>query len=269
MKDFIIVLCCIVGAWIVLDFLFSRLTLTVYHLQSDKIKNSVKAVFISDFHNGKNAKRLLKMVANQAPDVVFLGGDVVDRHTGRRKALKLVEALAKDYKVYFAPGNHEYFNIDTEAFFKELEELGVVVLEDDHRLVEINGNRLDICGIYVPHKMSEKDASKQLRRIDSVSDKSAYRVLLAHFPKFARSYSRRRFDLVLCGHEHGGVIRMPLSGRGIFGHSGIHPMYSGGHYKLRFTSMIVSRGVGYLHYNYVIPRLFNNPELVTVIISKR
>lgn len=267
MKTFLIILVCVVTLYILCDIVFSRLINVTYTLKSNKINRSIKAVFVSDFHNGRNGNKILKMIDKENPDVVFLGGDLVDRYTGTKRAFDFSQKLAQKYRVFFAPGNHEYSKENVEDIFFELNKIGVVVLEDEHTLINVKGNRLDICGVYDSIKQSEKADMTQLNRINMVSDKSAYRVLLAHFPKFAKGYSRREFELILCGHEHGGILRFPPYCNGFIGHSGLHPMFAGGYYKLRYSAMIVSRGVCFPYYNCIIPRLFNNPQLVTINIT--
>ena len=40
-------------------------------------------------------------------------------------------------------------------------------------------------------------------------DKSHYNILLAHSPLFIKDYAKCGVDLTLCGHFHGGTVRLP------------------------------------------------------------
>ena len=70
---------------------------------------------------------------------------------------------------------------------------------------------------------------------------------------------------VLCGHGHGGIVRLPFVGA-VFGtHLDLFPDYTAGLYRKGQTSMIVSRGLGG---SRKLPlRIGNRPEIVTVILK--
>lgn len=71
-------------------------------------------------------------------------------------------------------------------------------------------------------------------------------------------------DLILSGHAHGGLIRLPGVGGLIGTDRSLFPDYDGGLYENGNYTMIVSRGLG----NSVsIPRLFNRPEIVSITLS--
>ena len=107
----------------------------------------------------------------------------------------------------------------------------------------------------------------QLKNVNYNSNKENYRILLAHFPIYAKSYFRYKFDLILSGHEHGGMISLPHKDKGLIGHKGFFPTFSGGEYVKENSVLLVSRGISYPKYNYILPRLFNNPELVVINIK--
>jgi len=77
-------------------------------------------------------------------------------------------------------------------------------------------------------------------------------------------YDRYDLDLVLCGHAHGGQIRLPFIG-GLFApDQGFFPKYTKGVYELQDLTMVVSAGLG----NSVFPlRFCNRPEIVVVTLK--
>lgn len=249
------------------DIKFKKIRNVTYTVESKKIKNSVKAVFVSDFHNCGDIGEIVRRIKSISPDVVFIGGDLFDRISGCEKGFELANVLAKNYSCYFAPGNHEYGLKNPEENLAKLEEIGVKVFEDKVEKVVINGNKIDICGVYDGEKLSKNSMAKQLKNVNYNSNRENYRILLAHFPIYAKSYFRYKFDLVLSGHEHGGMISLPKKEKGLVGHKGFFPKFSGGKYVKKNSVLIVSRGVSYPKYNYIIPRLFNNPELVVINIK--
>ena len=70
---------------------------------------------------------------------------------------------------------------------------------------------------------------------------------------------------VLCGHGHGGIVRLPGIGA-VFGtHMDLFPDYTAGLYEKDGTAMVVSRGLGG---SRKLPlRIGNRPEVVTVVLQ--
>ena len=96
-----------------------------------------------------------------------------------------------------------------------------------------------------------------------MTDTGAYTILLAHRPEYYETYCNYSFDLVLCGHAHGGQWRIPYLINGLYApNQGIFPKYAGGRYDGDKTTMIVSRGLD-IETTWV-PRIFNRPELVII-----
>ena len=82
-------------------------------------------------------------------------------------------------------------------------------------------------------------------------------------PELFDIYTKYGFDLVLCGHAHGGQWRIPFILNGVYApNQGIFPQYAGGRYEKDGTVMIVSRGLA--RETTYVPRIFNRPELVII-----
>ena len=68
----------------------------------------------------------------------------------------------------------------------------------------------------------------------------------------------------MAGHAHGGQIRIGNQGLYASG-QGWFPQYTSGIHREQYGSMIISRGLS----NPVkVPRIFNNPEIVSVQIKR-
>jgi hypothetical protein len=86
-------------------------------------------------------------------------------------------------------------------------------------------------------------------------------IVLYHRNNGLERFSRLGADLVLSGHGHGGMIRLPLTD-GLFGpNNDFLPSYTSGVYTTGNTNMVVSRGLGN-HFGWT--RFLNNPEVVVV-----
>ena len=89
-------------------------------------------------------------------------------------------------------------------------------------------------------------------------------VLLGHRNYWVERYPSLEVDLILCGHGHGGIIRLPGIG-GLLGTDRLlFPAYAeGAHVSGRYT-MVVSRGLGNIRRSL---RVFNYPQLVLITLE--
>jgi predicted MPP superfamily phosphohydrolase len=90
-------------------------------------------------------------------------------------------------------------------------------------------------------------------------------ILLAHSPNYIDAYSKWGADLVLSGHNHGGIARIP----GICGvlstEAVIFPKYTKGYYSDGDTKLLVSAGIGG---HTIKARFFNPPEILIITLKK-
>ena len=109
---------------------------------------------------------------------------------------------------------------------------------------------------------------EQVKKDDIISivgenDKKLMNLMIAHNPIYFPSYKQWGADLVLSGHIHGGIIRIPGIGGLLSPDCTFFPKYDGGMFSEDGATMIVSRGLG----THTIPiRIFNPGELVCVDI---
>ena len=135
---------------------------TGYQLKSGKLLSPVRIVFLSDLHNslyGKNQSELIEAVDRQKPDIVVLGGDIADKTYADvpENAYILASRLGGKYPCYYSMGNHEDQRGDSMQIKQRLSEYGVTVLEGNGEVLDIRGNKIEICGIYDAHTYNEID----------------------------------------------------------------------------------------------------------------
>ena len=94
-----------------------------------------------------------------------------------------------------------------------------------------------------------------------MSDPDAFQVLLAHNPSYMDEYLDWGADLILSGHLHGGMVRLPGVGGVIGPDFVVFPKYSGEMQKVGDQTVIVSKGLG-THTIHI--RLFNPAEIVVI-----
>ena len=261
---------------VVLPFaLDNRLVIRTYTLETEKINTPVRIALVTDLHScryGENQSELLNAITAQKPDMILLGGDIFDDEIDDANTAVFLAGIAGKYPVYYVTGNHECWS-GAEAFAVKmaiLEKYGIPVLSQESVTLDIRGERLIVCGVDDPESyLLDADALYYDARLDQVLADTAeenYTILLAHRPEYFPSYAARDFDLVLCGHAHGGQWRIPYVMNGLIApNQGLFPKYAGGLYEQNDTCMIVSRGLA--RETTRIPRIFNRPELVIVEIQ--
>lgn len=245
-----------------------------YALESDRLSPDarMRLVVVSDLHNtiypgGQQA--LAGVILGEKPDAVLVTGDFFDEHGDARGARLLAGALKGRVACYYAPGNHEYRAPQPEATFRQLGDLGCVVLRNRAALVRLGHANVVLAGLDDPERAKiDKgyDWEAALAHLgEEVAGLPGYRILLAHRPDAIDEYRQMDFDLILSGHAHGGQWRIPGWINGVYAPGqGLFPRYAGGLYLLDDLAFIVSRG---LSNNTWVPRIFNPPELVVIELT--
>ena len=253
-----------------------RLKTVFYTVKTDKVEQPVRIALITDLHScsyGKNQSTLIKAVAKQKPDVVFLVGDIFDDKADYDNAEITIRQLAEKYPCYYVTGNHEYWGYDVANILTIVDSCGITCLSGECDTIEVNGATLNICGVDDPDAVKYLTkgvpVEEQLQKAEEAALAAGaenFTILLSHRPELFVTYQNYVFDLVLCGHAHGGQWRIPFLLNGLYApHQGLFPKYAGGRYDYENGTMIVSRGLA--RESTRVPRLFNRPELVIIDIK--
>ena len=243
------------------------LTTRLYEVRSEKVREPVRLVLLTDLHScayGAGQRKLLDAVEAQHPDLVLLGGDIVDDDPSldEENAWTVVRALAERYPTFYVTGNHEFWGGRPEELKRRMEAYGATVLEGACETVIFQGQPLGICGVDDP-AVGEESWEVQLDRAAAEADPDYFNILLTHRPERVDRYEGRGFDLVLAGHTHGGQWRIPGLLNGLLApNQGFFPQYAGGRYQIGESALIISRGLA--RESTRIPRLFDSPEVVVV-----
>ena len=268
----IFILFCIVV--IVLDS--NRYVIREYTVKTDKVSLSRTIVFLSDLHNkkyGKNNEKLIADVRGLKPDLVLVGGDMMTAYPGEdySNGLHFVSEVCKDVPYVYAEGNHEYrariytedYNDLSDRYKKDLSKNNVTITINDH---EDFFDEIRVFSLSIGHDYYRRFRLKPMGD-DYISsqignpDVGKFNILLAHNPDYFPCYANWGADLTLSGHVHGGVVRIPFFIGVISPMCTLFPKYSGGKYKKKDKTMIVSRGMGM----HTIPlRMFNPAEIVVI-----
>lgn len=237
-------------------------------------------VLISDLHNkvyGNRNDKVIDAIHRIDPNFIILAGDLV---TSRVKedmtpGIDLMNALGQKYKIYYGLGNHESkIQKDTEHFGDQFDRLMKAVASPNMRVLQnesvdlpqynIRVTGLDLDLEYFAHFRIRKMQENYLRDTLPEYDRTKCNILIAHNPDYFEDYARWGAQLVLSGHVHGGIMRLPLLGGVIAPSYKIFPKYDGGVFRSGASVMLLGRGLG----SHTLPfRFFNPAELYEVILK--
>lgn len=244
-----------------------HLQLTEYTVSSDRCPDGFdgfKIIQLSDLHGSDFGDRLVEQVRRQEPDIIALTGDFVTDSGDLEAVRALVPELVKICDVYFVSGNHEFGSRLADEVRGIMEDAGVKYLGNDAVVLECNGDSIVLAGVEDPLAYADMPSPPEL--VAELDDKypDSYKILLGHRNYWMEEYPELPVDLILSGHAHGGLVRLPGVGGLIGTDRTLFPDYDAGLYENGRYTMIVSRGLG----NSVpIPRLFNRPEIVSIILK--
>ena len=190
---------------------------TVYTDKSIRSKG-YKIAFISDLHfglnmNGKELKEYCNNIQAQNPDMLVLGGDIVDEKTTlleMQEAFKILSQVKSTYGTFYVYGNHDKSTYSSKPYFTEEElneainDSGIIILADDafniNDEITITGRKdRSISGDTV-RKSADKLAE------DTDMNEGQYNILADHQPRELDEVGRAGYDIILSGHTHAGQI---------------------------------------------------------------
>lgn len=259
----VIVLCILTGV----SILLSRYTLSVtrYEYHSNKLTQPLRIVQLTDLHDstfGDRNERLIEKIRQQEPDIVAMTGDMLNSDSDSTELENLISRLSADVPVFYSLGNHEIAH-QTELV-TALKNAGAIVLEQEYMEVEISGQQLRIGGLYGYALSKELRNTSEQDFLEDFEDSNSIKILLAHISEGLLLYTSIQnwdIDLVLSGHAHGGLVRIPIIGGLYTPEEKWFPTYTKGCFDFGNKTIILSSGLGT---STKIPRINNIPEIVVI-----
>ncbi len=227
---------------------------------------------LSDFHFGpfdetSLVEHAVEVVNSLNPNLVALTGDFItadhDDNTNNLKNATDCAAVLSKLNCplrYASLGNHD--TADPEGVTSALEDQGLSVLRDKFIPLDLRGDRIWLSGV--------SDSLFQHPNLNAAMPPTQKNpvVLLGHEPDFADKVikfcatMKRRCDLFLTGHTHGGQINVPFVMRYALPEHG--QKYIQGPFQLGPTLLYVNRGLGTIH----LPLRFRAPPEITFFTLK-
>ncbi len=250
-----------------------------YRIASPRLKSSLVFLMLGDLHGeiyGDDNESLVRAAGQTAPDVILCPGDMVTAGCPEEigTAADLLRRLSRIAPVYLAPGNHETklrtLPADYRACLRAFRDAGVRVLRNESASLEVRGEKIRITGLELPASKYGKFrfhglGREELLGLTGPRDEEAYQVLIAHNPAFVPRYLRCfRADLTVCGHYHGGMIRITKNQCLMSPYGFPLPRYGYGHFREGDAHAVVTSGLG----DHRIPFRLNNPtEIVKIVVT--
>jgi predicted MPP superfamily phosphohydrolase len=249
------------------------ITYAELHSPKLRIDRSIRLLHISDLHVERVTRRerdLVNLARKLAPDLVVLTGDYlnlsyVDSPHTHQEAHNVLAALcaAVDAPVFAVTGSPP---VDIAHVVPRIfSDLPITWLQDDIHDVCLHDQVLRLAGIRC---MREREIDvPRLRRLLNDTPPDQFTLLLYHSPDLMPEASELEVDLYLCGHTHGGQIRLPLVGA-LITSSAFWKRYEMGRYQEGHTTLYVSRGLGMEGLGAPRARFLAPPEVVVWTLSR-
>jgi len=274
---------------------------TFYSTSSIKVDSPVRVIQLSDLHRssyGKNNAKLIERINALQPDIIICTGDMVNSAADDIDfAVNLGKELSKIAPSYYIYGNNEVesiydfplnekeldekFGFDKtnrdetallkikDSFEEKLESSGIKVLKNEKDTINVKTMTIDVYGVLNSNPSSFWSYSEKAFTDYIWKNPDNLKITAVHEPFIFEEFTPEFWgDLMLCGHTHGGVMRIPVLGPLVTHEGGLFPERKGyfvyGRYDAQGKPLIVSSGLE----NNSILRLNNQPELVVIDINK-
>lgn len=241
-----------------------------YQVQSGSVISNIRIICLSDLHMkefGNKNERLIKTVEDLNPDIIAIVGDMnlESKPNDYEVVTSLCKSLNSIAPVYYSLGNHE---LDAMLFgdsniYDDLKAAGIKIFNNESETVEINGTPIDIIGLTQGPESYYDYGAAFFDKVMNETDN--FKLLLNHYPEnFLGIIEEYNIDLALCGHAHGGQVRLPGIGGLYAADQGFLPKLCDGYHEIENSKVIITRGLGS---SGVVPRINNKPEIAIVDVS--
>lgn len=192
-------------------------------LTSATLPKSIRILHLSDFHASEVVSldfiaAALRRGMEMSPDLILLTGDfITGRYAGFADYGKILQFLPKHGPCFATLGNHDGGSwaerndgfAETTAVRELLAQSGITLLHNRPEEIRIGGGRLRLVGLGDLWAGDFAPGSA----FAAVSPESQLPTLvLSHNPDTKDLLREHRWDVMFCGHTHGGQLRIPLVG---------------------------------------------------------
>jgi uncharacterized protein len=230
---------------------------------------------VSDMHltvPARNEAAITEAVRSVKADLYAFTGDMIYRQEGIVRFFQWLDAMGDAVRPAVAIlGNAEHKRyVKCEEVVRGLCERAVPLLNNDCQVLSVRDTEIQIVGVDDPHTKHH-----DFRTAYADACPNRWTLLLCHSPDGAADLGGLRADLILCGHTHGGQVRLPVIGALVHGTQRLKGLVMGWYggkvlsrrarIPLNGAKMYVSRGLGMSRFPM---RLLCRPELAVFTLRK-
>ncbi len=262
----LLIIAVLIGVFLVYSFFVepNMLSVTNVNLFFENLpeeKNGLKIAQISDLHYNKDApiyEKTLKKLREINPDLIVITGDFI----GSKKNTKSVEYCKRiaelGIPVYAIMGNWDHNLLELSDFEKKLEDAGIHLL--------VNSNKEIFKNFFLAGTDDSFTGYADLAETFSGIPQGAFAILLTHSPDIIYDAAKCKPALVLCGHTHGGQVKIPFTKKALYVPSIYGSRFLEGLFKVNGVYMYVNRGIGNSHLRI---RFMSVPEITVFTLRKK
>ena len=272
-----------------------------YNVSSLKVNNKIRVVQISDLHScnyGSQNSDIVDRVSKLKPDIIILTGDCIDSASGNVDGVVSfcgkLSAIAPAYYIY---GNNEVEkvygevltqdNLDKKFGFNDnnrqaeklleisdsieqkLEAAGVKVLKNEMDTITVGSTTVDIYGVLTSNPSAFWSYGGETFENYIYTNPGNLKITAIHEPLVFEEFSADTWgDVLIAGHTHGGIAKIPVLGPAYTPEGGMLPEKNGhlvyGRYDVNGSPLVISSGLE----NKNLLRINNPPEIVIVDINR-
>jgi predicted MPP superfamily phosphohydrolase len=256
----------------------SNIKVNEYILKDPKFNKDRTVVNMSDIHSNVVAlNNIVKLLEEIKASYIYVPGDTLDSidNQHNKEIMELLKKVGNISQTFLSVGNHEMCELSystgkkeeveskgyIDFFFDVAKNTNCIPMISDFSKINL-ADDLSVSAVNVPFSYYEKredleQYKKLLENVKEKIDENKFNILLLHSPNSLIQNGKidkssdviRNMNLILCGHNHGGL--MPTFAQDILkGHRGLAGPYAKllqpnayGVYNEEDTSVLVSNGV--------------------------
>lgn len=181
-------------------------------------EQGLRILWLTDLHadafslSETSWKRLLKPMLDRI-DLCLFGGDLSNGMRGKAKGIQVLRSLSTLCQTYHIPcyavaGNHDWL-----LSASDWEETGFVLLKNQSIWLTHSHNTIQLSGLEDLRRGCPLPPKRCQRPAQGTEESGPYpstHIVIGHNPDLVFSLSPEEVDAFLCGHFHGGQIRLPF-----------------------------------------------------------
>ena len=215
-------------------------------LSSDKIKEDIKFIQISDLHIKKYYffhSIILNKIEKINPDFILYTGDSLVKNTDSKSLHKFFRNLSEIADTYLIYGNWDFQDLNkiNQAYSYE----NIHLVEGKSEIIEVKNQKILITGLPMFYKLQHFE-----------NFEGFYSIFLTHVPDNIQKNSDLidKSDLILAGHTHGGQVYIPFLTKFLVNKIGNYSEFLKGMHQIGNSKFYINRGLGsWLNLRFLTP----------------